>query len=289
MKGFPRARMVLALALYLAALVAFIWPVGMARRAWMVLARGDPAYRRRANAAHNTRNGARLARMVSLVMGTEFLVRVPAARPSRKLIYVINHRSALDVAILLRVASLMGDVDVRWVIKEGILRVPLVASLMRGTGYAVVTRRKDRPRLSESDRRAHNVLVMDRFVEAAREDNVSVGIFPEGTRFDGAPENAARRHVGELRGKAGFRSLCHGLPNHDVAVVTVLWPTPPGGTTLLDADRFCDRTVGVDVRVYPHVAPDEADAFLESVWDQMDRRLASLASGETDVFRYLAS
>lgn len=274
-------RTALTIVLYLAVLVCAIWPQGMARRALMRLRGVDAPTRRRVNAAHNTRWGNRLMALVRAVMGLDVRVaRAPVRADLLRLprIYVINHKSTLDIAVLLHVASLMDDLDVRWVIKRGILSIPFVGGLMRDTGYAVVWRRKDAPRLSDDLRRDRNVATMEWFADRAREDAVSVGVFPEGERFLGAAPGAARQRVGALKGKAGFRTLCQHLPLHVVADITVLWPTVRGRTTLFDADVFCDRTVEVRVDVYPHVPPELADAFLEGAWDRKESLLAAVRS-----------
>lgn len=277
MKLFLPARMAIALCAYIGVLVCIIYPTGMIRRWWM-RARGMSASRRReANASHNTRWGWRLARLVEPIIGFRIRVRVVKNHhrnhaTRRPCIYVVNHRSALDALILLTVAGHLHNLGVRWVIKSGMLAVPFLGSLMRDTGYAVVIRHKDKPKLASAVRVRFNRHSMFRFLKQARSEAASVGIFPEGERFSGPKQGTRWRHVGELKTE-GFHQMCMHLPLHDVAVVRVLWPESRLGKTVFDASVLCDLTVPVEVELHPHVPAAEADAFLTGVWEETERRI----------------
>ena len=276
-------RMGLAIIAYLAVLVSVIWAWGMAKRAWMSVTRTSMAERRRQNAIHIAESGAWLRHVVRAFIGLNVRVRARAgnreAISERSFVYLSNHRSALDAVLLPAALIATGDRSIRWVVKRGVLRIPFIASLMRGCGYGIVLRRKDVPDLSDDARRLLNRATMERFVRLADEEMACVGLFPEGERFVGPKPGATRAHVGDPDpGKASFRRLCADLPHHGVADVTVLWPVPPGGKTVFDALDLCDRTIDVTVEFYPHVLPEAADRFLEDLWNEKERAIAHALS-----------
>lgn len=280
MKLLAYARMGTALVLYLLAMVFVIWPSCLVKRASMAAQGFEPAERRRVNASHPALWGTRLARMVRAVTGFRLRVRLPEGwdrRPKRPRIYLSNHVSVLDALIMPVVEVPLGDADIRWVIKRSLLRVPFLGRVMSECGYAEVLRRKDARGIPDEERRRLNVEIMDTYMRLAREDGVSVGLFPEGQRFTESAPGARRRRVGELMGKASFRKLCEELPDHEVVSITVLWPPGIGGKTVFDVAGFCDRTVEVVVEIHPHVRGEDADAFLESEWDKKEELLGHLS------------
>lgn len=278
MRLLNRARLVVAVSLYLFVLFVFVYPTGMAKRAWMALRNATPAERRQANAAHVALWGHRLAVLARPVMG--FRVRVlPPDDPhgllyTHNVIYVFNHRSSLDALVAPEVEVALGDLDTGWLIKPDVIRYPALGRVMSGCGYGVVARKKDVPDMGVAERALHNDHVLDEFARLARSDGRSVAVFPEGTRFTGAKPGAKRQHVGALR-KAGFRRLCERLPDYPVVSVTVLWPGAPS-PTIFEAASLCDTTVDVRVVVHPHVRPEDADAFLEEDFDEKERLLAAV-------------
>lgn len=280
MRFFSYARMGTALVLYLVAMVFVIWPSCLLKRVSMAAQGFDPAQRRWVNASHPALWGTRLAGMVRAVTGFALRVRMPEGwgrRPKRPRIYVSNHASALDALIMPVVEVPLGDASIRWVIKRSLLRVPFLGRVMSGCGYAEVLRRKDAPGIPDEERRRLNVEIMDTYIRLAREDGVSVGLFPEGERFTAPKPGARRQRVGELMGKASFRKLCEELPDHEVVSITVLWPPGIGGKTVFDVAGFCDRTVEVMVEFHPHVRGEDADAFLEREWDKKEEMLGHLS------------
>ncbi len=268
-------RIGIAIVAYLVVLLFGVYLPGMAIRAWMAATRATMTDRRRWNASYIARSGAMLKGISRLIMGMDIHVHFPNdARESLgdiPFVYVSNHRSVID-GVFLPVATVRaGHANIRWVVKQGVRKIPLIAGLMEGCGYAIVIRRKDMEKLSDETRRRFNRLAMRKFFRLARDEAACVGLFPEGERFVGAKDGAKRRFVGDpTPGKASFREMCAELPCHGVAVVTVLWPTPPGGKTVFDAADLCDRVVDITVQFHPHVGPEVADRFLEDAYDRMD-------------------
>jgi 1-acyl-sn-glycerol-3-phosphate acyltransferase len=277
MKVWRIVRVGVAILLYVLILVTMIWPQGMFVR-WRNRNQPLPV-RRSAASVHNAIWGERLTRIIMPVIGLKVILDLPEVPPqwqSRPRIYESNHRSVMDIIIMLAVVVRLGDPDTRAVIKEVILRYPFVGSLMRGTGYAVVVREKDRPGMAEGERRKHNLQALRQAAAHCFEDGASIWIFPEGTRHNGSfVEGARRRHVGEPI-TAGFALLCKYLPNHPVVSVTFLWPKTGSGRTMLESDVFCDRTVRVVARFHPPVPYRAAADFLETDWDEKEDQFAAL-------------
>lgn len=277
MKLWRVFRMLVGFGIYLFALVFVLWPTGMWQRMMLAIWDADDGYRRRMNNAHVTRWGDRLGRIIFPLVGTKIVFHLPSQlsyrQEKRPRIYVINHRSVLDALILLMLAHRMGDDDMRWVIKLGMLNVPFLGGLMRGTGNACIMRRKDRPNLNDESRRRFNRRVMYRFMNDAQMDAVSVGIFPEGERFKGPERSGARQHVGELRGLGGFTQMCTHMTRHLVVDATIVWPPTTGGRTMFETDVFCDQTIHVYATMHPHIRPEEAEEFLECRWDEKEEMM----------------
>jgi len=276
-------RMCTAVATYVFVLAFVIWPACVVKRAWMSATRMEMAERRKRNASYIAASGAWLRHVMRLFMGmrvdTHVLRDQRANIGTRPYIYVSNHRSALDGVFLPAIVARSGDLDIRWVVKQGVLLIPFIGSLMSGCGYAIVMRRKDMPKLSVEVRRRFNRLAMARFYRLARDESASVGIFPEGERFVGPKDGSARRFVGDpAAGKASFRTMCERMPEHGVAVVTVLWPIEPGGKTIFDTADLCDRVVDVTVEFHPPVRPQDADRFLDDSYDDMELAIANKLS-----------
>ncbi|NBS42039.1 hypothetical protein EBS80_05290, partial [bacterium] len=198
----------------------------------------------------------------------------------RSFVVVSNHRSTLDAVTLPVAALLISQASIRWFVKLGINWYPMVRGMMDGNGYAKVARRKDLPNAPDDVRRRFNRMVVARFIRLVREEGASVGIFPEGERFVSAKPGARRKHVGELVGAGSFRELCEKLPDHGVAVVTVLWPTLPEGKTVLAAADLCDRTIEITVDLYPN--PRDPGPFLERAFDRMDADLEAVLTRSPD-------
>lgn len=267
--------------------IAVIYAAGMIAREEMRWKRVDSDEWRKRNASHLTRSGAWLRHVARRFAGIHVNVTIPNDNRDvlreKSFVYVSNHRSSLDAVTLPAALVATGDTSIRWVVKRGVLRIPLIGALMQGNGYAIVTRHRDAPGMSDAIRQRMNQIVMDNFVRLVRADRVCVGIFPEGERFVGATDGATRRHVGDPSpGKKSFRRMCELFPDHGVANVTVIWPVPPGGKTALDAADLCDTEIEVTVEFFPHVEPDDADQFLEDAWNEKERVIALRQSRSSD-------
>jgi len=94
-------------------------------------------------------------------------------RPGGAQIFVSNHQSMFDIWAMF--ATL--PVSLRFIAKKEMSRIPVFAHAMRHAGHVFIDR-KDRAQASEAMRRAG---------QRMREEGLSLGLFPEGTRSrDGA-------------------------------------------------------------------------------------------------------
>lgn len=94
-------------------------------------------------------------------------------RPGGAQIFVSNHQSMFDIWAMF--ATL--PVSLRFIAKREMSRIPVFAHAMRHAGHVFIDR-KDRAQASEAMRRAG---------QRMREEGLSLGLFPEGTRSrDGA-------------------------------------------------------------------------------------------------------
>lgn len=260
-RALAHVRFGVAIALWIVMLVV-IWAHGMAKRGWMSLRRTEASERRRINATHNAVWAGRVLAMVRAVLDLE----VRTTRSARPLgltawIVVSNHESALDATVVPPVAVDLENPDIRWVVNAPILFKPLIGSLFADAGYAGVWRPKDDPNGDDAQRRERNAEAMRDFRERVRSDGASVGLFPEGERV------AGRDRAEKLAGLRTFRELCRDLPDHGVAVVTVLWPPGVPVKTVFDAVGLCGRVVEVRVRLFNHVPEEEAEAFLNAQFE----------------------
>lgn len=120
--------------------------------------------------------GERIHRMVSVpwakailwICGVKVAIRhLENLDPTLPRVYLSNHQSYFDIFVLL--AHL--PVHFKFVMKEELMRVPLLGSAMRGAGYIGIDR--DDPRKA--------IKGMNRAVEEVRM-GASILVFPEGTR-----------------------------------------------------------------------------------------------------------
>jgi 1-acyl-sn-glycerol-3-phosphate acyltransferase len=100
-------------------------------------------------------------------------VRVRARRlapldPSSAYVFMSNHRSQFDI---LAVVKALSDVQLRWVAKVELTRVPVFGWALKHTGHIIIDR---------SDH--HQSVASLRAARSKMEDGISVVIFPEGTR-----------------------------------------------------------------------------------------------------------
>ena len=192
----------------------------------------------------------------------------PVAAPHQAIV-VANHRSLLDIFLLMALLPKMGYRDARWVLKQELGRIPLIGHVCRGQGSAFVDRR-DPPKAK---------LAIERAATFAHRDGASLMIFPEGTRFTGPLEGPAPDGGPAFRNLrpphlSGFVAMRRLMPEHDVLVVTIDW----GGVTaktMWQLGRLLGCTIRIDVARHRGVPTDRTGEWLNARWREMDERLST--------------
>ena len=178
-------------------------------------------------------------------------------------IVVANHRSLLDIFLLLELLDRMECTDVRWIMKDALRRVPVVGGLCRQNGSVFIDR-------GDSDAAVEQIRACG---EMAGDDGASVIIFPEGTRFTRPRDGSPYRHLLPPRPR-GFTVLRGTLPRHDTLRVTI----DMKGLivkSLFQLGTLVGRRVDVTAVAYRGVPGDSAAAWLEAEWQAMERYLAA--------------
>ncbi len=137
--------------------------------------------------------------------------------PDKNYVYVGNHRSWLDVVCL--IGMLKPRVKLVFIIKEGLLKIPMFGMFMRGVGYIPVSR-------ATSKKKINNRAQVDRAAEHVRAGK-NVLIFPEGTRVPSHRFGKFRRGAADIACAAGV----------DVMAVSISGTGPlfPRGTPFMRA------------------------------------------------------
>jgi 1-acyl-sn-glycerol-3-phosphate acyltransferase len=178
------------------------------------------------------------------------------------LILVANHRTLLDILVMVELARRLGRPDLRWVLKKPLRYAALfIGRSCVETECAFVARGGHETDLAE----------IERCALTARTDEASVAIFPEGTRFrpkKGSPyKTLLRPHA------RGFEVLRRELPRHDVLAVTLHWH---GGaetaTTLFQNASSVNAKLVVETRLAG--VRDDPAGWLETEWRLKDRKLS---------------
>lgn len=256
-----------------AALVAFALIIGLlalpqlyAMLAWHRLATVPPVRRRKAVARWQCRWGRRAFAAVRAVLGvrTRFTCHGggPQGTPGPYIV-VANHRSSLDILVLLAYLGDMGCVDLRWILKRQLFFAPAVGRSCLETGCAYVARGGD----------PADILRVRRCAATAGHDDASVVIFPEGTRYASPKEGSGLSHV--LPPKVGgVLALRRELPDYPVLSVTIRWTGGPEGRTALDGEGFVGKTVVAEAEIRTDIDDRTIASWLQDEWQRKDRLLS---------------
>lgn len=261
-----RTRFILALGFFcvIFGLVAFpqLFVVGIACR---VL--GFPAWlRRRAIARRIVFWGDLVFRVACRLMRITPRFRLPEAIPSRAIV-IANHQSTFDVAVMVAILKRADLPNTRWVVKAQIARAPVIGWMARETGCAFVNRTKDPNDLDN----------ISRVARQARDDDASVLLFPEGTRFTRPVRDSDFEQL--LPPKlGGFGRLTQSLPDYPVLSVTLRWNPPrrtAEGKTIFQIADLVGRELFIDARLVPAETVAADGNWLVNEWKRKDADLAA--------------
>ncbi len=168
-------------------------------------------------------------------------------QPGQSYVVVANHQSQIDIPVIYGFCGL----DLRWVMKAELRKVPFIAQGCRAIGHIFVNR-------SDPD-------------QAREAINTAVGRLGPGTGILFFAEGTRSRSGQLLSFKKGaFRvAIDQGMPVLPVTVV--------GTRDIMPADSLKIRPGRVIMRIHPPVATD--DMHLEQVRDLRDRVRQIVASG----------
>lgn len=230
--------------------------------------RGERAgpHRRRV-AAWQVAWGDRVFRIVCAVLRIDVELRTPCPLVTHAMppsIVVANHRSTLDILLVMSLLRRMGRDDVRWVLKRELRAAPLVGVSCAEAGCAFVARARDGRDLDE----------IASCAGLAHADGASVVLFPEGTRFVRPREGGPFTRVLPPKVR-GFSTLVERMPGHAVLSVTLYWDVGDDGRTMFDTAAHVGRRVIAEA-TFAEVPVGRADEWLAEEWVRKDRRLAEL-------------
>lgn len=134
--------------------------------------------------------------------------RLPNCWQPQPVLYLLVHKSLVDIPRDWSLAWRMGTRNMRWVMKKSIRHYPILGWACFKSGCAFVTR-KDRGRDKE---------IMKIFAETTRNDNASIYLYVEGTRSDTSGKEAGFQHLGRPKA-GGFIALREALPDLPVVIV----------------------------------------------------------------------
>ena len=279
-----------AIVLFLAEYIFAIWPSLHIVRAWAVLF-GCVKYRRlaarkrkvamrrgvkRAAARWYSFWGSHIWCWVCPLLGLKAQACLPpelmlgAGQTGRPVVLISNHQNSLDALFLLWITHLLG-INLTWIAKREMARIPGVGLLLRLLDCAFVGRRGD-PR---------DIARVRKSAIRANQDGFSYGIFPEGHRRSKQTVNQRFKYLGEPRSR-GFITVCDKLPGYPVLVLTINWSGH--GTTMMDAGRLYGANVTVTGELFYNVTelqPTALETWLIERWQEMDARLEIAATASS--------
>lgn len=251
--------------LFLLGMVLLSFPDLYLRRAFNRLRLADERTRRQTETSWQLRWARFYHHLILTLANIRMPIRIQGTIPLGPYILVSNHRTALDGLVFATVAQRLGVTHVLWIVKEEMRSAPVLGGSLKRAGHAFVTRAKD-PADKERVRAMTSL---------AKEDGASLAIFPEGTRYTGAPEERGEyRHLRNPRrgGLQDYMDACHDYP---IVFICLDWRGLKGGKTLWDGDGLLGLRGQVTVWHMRLTPFDTAESVLEEGWTRMDEMLGS--------------
>lgn len=265
MAMFWRARAVVALALYVLALLAFAVPHLYLTFALCRVRRSSARERRDRVARWQAFWGVAAYRLCSALGGIKGRFEVedhPYLAGGGGFIVIANHYGAFDGPLIAELLRRVGRHDFRPVAKQEVGKLPVVGRAWRELGVAFLAR----------DHRKADVDAVSALAERALEDRASVLIFPEGTVFDPSKRCAPFTRVLPPRG-GGFRRLLQKMPGVPVLSVTIRWHDFAPGRLSVEGAIPPGHVVTVSARVLDPPSPDDAERVLLDEWRDKEKVL----------------
>lgn len=191
-------------------------------------------------------------------------IRIQGVIPPGPYILVANHRTALDGLILAMVVRHLSLTHVLWIVKDKMRSAPVLGGSLERAGHAFVTRAGD-----PADKERVRAMT-----ELARQDDASLAVFPEGTRYTGSQDEwQTYRNLRDPK-RGGLQACMDACPEHPIIFVCMDWRGLRGGKTIWDGDSLLGLRGQVTVWHMRLVPGDTAESVLEEGWTRMDDLLS---------------
>ena len=238
--------------------------------AWFSLKGEEPARRRKAIVKWQSWWGAVSYAVVTRILRVTVDFRVPEGftpmDARQPFIVIANHRSSLDILVLIELMARLGRTDIRWILKRQLFSAPAIGRSCRETGCGYVVRGGD----------PDDIERVRRCAALAMADNASVIIFPEGRRFVTPKPGSGYRSV--LPPKVGgVLALRREMSGYPVLSVTIRSDAPEAGKTMFDGATYVGRVVTVESALITDIDDHTVVTWLEGEWRRKDLRLAGVA------------
>lgn len=181
----------------------------------------------------------------------------------KQALVISNHRSSFDILIVFGVLRQLGLVNARWVIKDVLRHAPVIGRLCVESGCAFIKRYGDP---------VDQEIIRFRAGQG-REEGASMIIFPEGTRFNGKPDQGYKNMLRPRpKGFALMRLEYAALP---VLSITHYWEKDPKARTLLGMSSIYGSTLHIKLTTTPAQEITDSSAWLLEQWRVMDSLIPS--------------
>ncbi|MBP7134385.1 1-acyl-sn-glycerol-3-phosphate acyltransferase [Patescibacteria group bacterium] len=226
---------------------------------------------------HTTGHGALLFWILRGILGVEANIQLlaqvallerRASGASQSLIVIANHQSIIDILIVCTVMWRLRHTSLRWILKVSLRWTPfgIVAWLSR-CGFVRRQREKGQEDLA----------AVALCGKQAFQDNATVVIFPEGTRFTGKVQGSEFEHLRRPK-QGGFRTLLAQMPEAGVLSIAIHWSGGARGEgfgrTFWDGLDFVGRRLDVRAEYIPRAVIDADSSWLNTHWHERDLLLA---------------
>jgi 1-acyl-sn-glycerol-3-phosphate acyltransferase len=170
-------------------------------------------------------------------------------------VYVANHQGAVDIFLIF---GFLG-VPVKWVMKQGLVKLPFVGAACRAAGFVFVSHKTLKAA-------AGSIIEAERLLQAG----CSIFIFPEGSRTTSGK-------MGRFKKGAFQIAIDQHVPIIPITLNGPFHALPIGSLNL--------RRQPLEIIVHPPIITEDADSSHESVRRLADETFSVIASALWEAYR----
>ncbi len=185
---------------------------------------------------------------------------LPYLEPGGNYVFISNHQSYLDIPLIL---SLFPDLDLRFLAKDSLFRIPIFGPGMWHTGHFSVNRENRRQGMKD----------LERVVQALKQGESAL-IFPEGTR------NSQAEELLPFQSGAFIIVLKSGLPMVPIVLDGTRESLPRGAKTMRPARIRVKALEPMDVQ--GSYSLKDREILKEEVRSTMQKELQELRKWEKE-------